>query len=85
MDALIKATPTLPFDQLASRLAPWRLLEAARQRDSNPTEVRLAAETFGQLLDGRNRSKAIPYCAEDFVPVLQHAPDIVEQWLEAVS
>ena len=85
MDALIKATPTLPFDQLASRLAPWRLLEAARQRDSNPTEVRLAAETFGQLLDGRNRSKAIPYCAEDFVPVLQHAPDIVEQWLEGCT
>ena len=85
MDALIKATPTLPFDQLASRLAPWRLLEAARQRDSNPTEVRLAAETLGQLLDGRNRSKAIPYCAEDFVPVLQHAPDIVEQWLEGCT
>ena len=85
MAALIKATPTLPFDQLASRLAPWRLLEAVRQRDSNPTEVRLAAETFGQLLDGRNSSKAIPYCAEDFVPVLQHAPDIVEQWLEGFS
>ena len=82
MDALIKATPDIPFDQLASRLAPWRLLEAARQRDADPTEVRLAAETFGQLLDGRNRSKAILYCAEDFFPVLQHTPDIVEQWLE---
>ena len=85
MAALIKATPTLPFDQLASRLAPWRLLEAVRQRDANPTEVRLAAETFGQLLDGRNSSKTIPYCAEDFVPVLQHAPDIVEQWLEGCT
>ena len=29
--------------------------------------------------------KAIPYCAEDFVPVLQHAPDIVEQWLEGCT
>ena len=80
MDALIKATPTLPFDQLASRLAPWRLLEAARQRDSNPTEVRLAAETFGQLLAGGHH-----YHTEDFVPVLQHAPDMVEQWLEGCT
>ena len=85
MAALIKATPDIPFDQLAARLAPWRLLEAVRQRDSNPTEVRLAAETFDQLLDGRNSSKTIPYCAEDFVPVLQHAPDIVEQWIEGFS
>lgn len=82
MDALIEATPDIPFDQLASRLAPWRLLEAARQRGADPTEVRRAAERFGQLLDGRRRSKAIFYCAEDFVPVLQHTPDIVEQWLE---
>ena len=82
MDALIKATPDITFDQLASRLAPWRLLQAARTRGPDPTEVRLAAEHFGQLLDGRRRSKAISYCAEDFVPVLQHTPDIVEQWLE---
>ncbi len=82
MDALIKATLALPFDQLAPRLAPWRLLQAARTRGPDPTEVRLAAERFGQLLDGRHRSKAISYCAEDFVPVLQHTPDIVEQWLE---
>ena len=85
MDALIKATPDIPFDKLAPRLAPWRLLGAVRQRGADPTEVRLAAKIFGQLLDGRHRSEAISYCAEDFVPVLQHAPDIVEQWLESCT
>ena len=77
-DALIKATLDIPFDQLASRLAPWRLLEAVRQRGTDPTEIRLAAERFSQLLNGRHRS-------EDFVPVLQHTPDIVEQWLEGYT
>ncbi len=48
--ALIKAEPALPFDQLAPRLAPWRLLEAARVRGADPAEVRLAAEIFGQVL-----------------------------------
>jgi hypothetical protein len=48
--ALIKAEPTLPFDQLASRLAPWRLLEAARMRGADPAEVRLAAEIFSHVL-----------------------------------
>ena len=85
MDALIKATLDIPFDQLAPRLAPWWLLEAVRQRGVAPTEVRLAAKIFGQLLDGKHRSEAISYCAEDFVPVLQHAPDIVEQWLEGCT
>ena len=85
MDALIKATLDIPFDQLAPRLAPWWLLEAVRQRGVDPTEVRLAAKIFGQLLDGKHRSEAISYCAEDFVPVLQHAPDIVEQWLEGFT
>lgn len=84
-DALIKATPDIPFDQLAPRLAPWWLLEAVRQRGVDPTEVRLAAKIFGQLLDEKHRSEAISYCAEDFVPVLQHAPDIVEQWLEGCT
>ena len=84
-DALIKATLDIPFDQLAPRLAPWWLLEAVRQRGVDPTEVRLAAKIFGQLLDGKHRSEAISYCAEDFVPVLQHAPDIVEQWLEGCT
>ena len=84
-DALIKATLDIPFDDLAPRLAPWWLLEAVRQRGVDPTEVRLAAKIFGQLLDGKHRSEAISYCAEDFVPVLQHAPDIVEQWIEGCT
>ena len=48
--ALIEATRALPFDQVAPRLAPWRLLEATRLRGAEPTEVRLAAEIFGQVL-----------------------------------
>jgi len=40
----------LPFDQLATRLAPWRLLEAARARGADPIEVLLAAEIFGHVL-----------------------------------
>ena len=84
-DALIKATLDIPFDDLAPRLAPWWLLEAVRQRGADPTEVRLAAKIFGQLLDGKHRAEAISYCAEDFVPVLQHAPDVVEQWLEGCT
>lgn len=49
-EALIEATRALPFEQAMPRLAPWRLLEAARMRGADPTEVRLAAEAFGQLL-----------------------------------
>ena len=48
--ALIKAETALPFDQMAPRLAPWRLLEAARVRGADPVEVRLAAEIFGRIL-----------------------------------
>jgi hypothetical protein len=48
--ALIEATRAIPFEQVVSRLAPWRLLEAARLRGSDPAEVRLAAEIFSQLL-----------------------------------
>jgi hypothetical protein len=48
--ALIQAEPALPFDQLAPRLAPWRVLEAARVRGADPAEVRLAAEIFGHVL-----------------------------------
>ena len=79
-DALVKATLALPLCQLAPRLAPWRLLEAVRQRGTDPTEVRSAAEIFNQWLAERPSSKVV-FCAEDFVPVLQHAPEIVEQWL----
>ena len=79
-DALVKATLALPLCRLAPRLAPWRLLEAVRQRGADPTEVRLAAKIFNQWLAGRPSSK-VSFCVKDFVPVLQHAPDIVEQWL----
>jgi hypothetical protein len=48
--ALIEATSALPFDQVVTRLAPWRILEAARLRGADPTEVRLAAEIFGTVL-----------------------------------
>jgi hypothetical protein len=48
--ALIEATPAVPFDQLAPRLAPWRLLEAVRRRGADPAEVRLAASIFGHIL-----------------------------------
>lgn len=42
-DALIEAGTSVSFDELAPRLAPWRLLEAVRRRGNNPTEMRLAA------------------------------------------
>jgi hypothetical protein len=48
--ALIKAAVGVPFDQLASRLAPWRLLEATRERGGDPTEVQFAASIFGSVL-----------------------------------
>ena len=80
MAALIKAMSGLPLCQLVPRLAPWRLLEAVRQRGADPTEVRLAAEIFNQWLAERPSSK-VAFYAKDFLPVLQYAPDIVEQWL----
>lgn len=154
--ALIEATSALPFDQVAPRLAPWRLLEAARLRGADPTEVRLAAGIFGHVLAAekideldpgsilsvaRTEAKASPFVfsvaprpgqentddpvaalraaidtdsqikahrravetavsrireartsgaslyladidAEDLEPVLRHAPDMVNQWLE---
>ena len=48
--ALTEATSILPFDELIPRLAPWLLLEAACLRGSDPSEVRLAVEVFGQIL-----------------------------------
>lgn len=49
-NALIEATLGLPFDEVVSRLAPWRVLEAARRRGNEPSEVQLAAEVFGGVL-----------------------------------
>lgn len=48
--ALIKAETGLPFEQLAPRLAPWRLLEAVRARGADPLEVALAAEMLDFVL-----------------------------------
>lgn len=48
--ALIEATRALPFDQIAPRLAPWRLLEAVSLRGADPKETRLAAEIIGHKL-----------------------------------
>ena len=76
--ALIKATSDIPFDELAPRLAPWQLLKAARLRGAIPTEVRLAAKKFAL----KSFSENIIINSEDFKPVLIHAMDIVEQWLE---
>ena len=86
MDALIKATPDIPFDELAPRLAPWQLPGAVRQRGADPTEVRLAAEICDQVLAGTPVPR-IPVIldAKDFGPILCHTPDIVEQWLEGFS
>jgi hypothetical protein len=157
--ALIEATLAMPFDQVAPRLAPWRLLEAARVRGADPNEIRLAAGIFGHVLAAdkleepdpgsilsvdRTKAKSSPFAfsasprlspeevddpiaalnaamdvdaqlkahrraaetavsrirearrsgaslyltdmkAEDFEPVLRHAPDIVDLWLEGFS
>ncbi len=48
--AYIEATRALPFEQIIQRLAPWRILEAARLRGSDRMEVRLAAEIFSHVL-----------------------------------
>jgi hypothetical protein len=48
--ALIEAGSSVPFDQLIQRLAPWRVLEAARRRGADAAEVRMAAEVFGHVL-----------------------------------
>ncbi len=47
--AIIEAAGAMPFDQVAPRLAPWRLLEAARVRGEDPNEVRLAADILSKV------------------------------------
>ena len=154
-NALIKATSKIPFEKLAPRLAPWRLLEATRLRGATPHEVGQAAAIINQILAGdgieapdpgsilsvdtteawpwpvtffarprpsRNElvnlqrafdpelqmqvlQRAIdtadsrvraawqlgaslylmPMNPEDFVLVLQHAPEMVKQWLEGMN
>ena len=48
--ALVAATSATPFDQLLPRLAPWRLVWAARWRGADPAELRLAAEVLGRSI-----------------------------------
>lgn len=49
-EALIAGATELPLEQLAARLAPWRLLEAARRRGCDPAEVRFAARVFSKVI-----------------------------------
>lgn len=58
--ALIEATTAVPFDQIAPRLAPWRVLEAARRRGSDPSEIRLAASIFGRTLSAEQVERLDP-------------------------
>ena len=46
--ALIEAMLPAAFDSLVTKIAPWMLLEAARMRGSQPSEVRLASEVFSR-------------------------------------
>jgi hypothetical protein len=87
-EALIEATMDLPFNDVAPRLAPWRLLNASRRRGTDPDDVRLAADMLGQWLIGdgvKERCPGLNVAVEDFEPALRYAPDIVEQWLEGCS
>lgn len=52
--ALVEATRHQSFEEIASRLAPWRLLEATRLRGGDPQEVRLAARILSHVLEARN-------------------------------
>ena len=58
--ALIKATSNIPFEKLVPRLAPWRLLEAARLRGAATHEIGRAAAILGQILAGDGNRGAGP-------------------------
>lgn len=47
---LMAATAGLPFEQVAPHIAPWRLVEAARQRGENSTEIAFAAKILDFIL-----------------------------------
>jgi len=49
-DALVEATLWVSFAELAPRLAPWRLLAAAKRRGGASTEVRVAAEMLSNAM-----------------------------------
>ena len=59
-DALIEATSSVPFDELALRIAPWQLLEAARRRGGDPTEVRFAVEILDLVLTDKKVNEPDP-------------------------
>lgn len=48
--AIIRATASLPFDQVADRIAPWLIARAARERGGAPAEVRMAAQILDQVV-----------------------------------
>lgn len=48
--ALIAATKGLPFEQIASSVAPWLLLKAVRVRGASAADSQIAAELVGALL-----------------------------------
>lgn len=58
--ALVEATRSQPFEQIAGRLAPWRLLEAVRLRGSDASEARLALEQLDAILTGGPREAPDP-------------------------
>ncbi|CAE1139583.1 hypothetical protein [Xanthomonas euroxanthea] len=58
--ALIEATRGQPFEQVAARLAPWRLLEAVRLRGSDSSEARFALERLDAILAGGPRDAPDP-------------------------
>ena len=157
-DALVEATLSVSFAEVAPRLAPWRLLAAARRRGGLSTDVQLAAEMLAdamgsdfvttaedppaditidrgradlwpltysveprpmdygegrealsraldvdsrvqdvrrvtdavsQAVSNARRSGAslyhIHFDTKDLAPVLDHAPDLVDQWLQGLS
>lgn len=48
--ALIAVTAGLPFEQVAPHIAPWRLVEAARRRGADSTDIALAAKILDCIL-----------------------------------
>jgi hypothetical protein len=58
--AIISGASSVPFDQIVPRLAPWRVLEAARLRGNDPADVRLAADIFGSVLVARTVPEVDP-------------------------
>ena len=51
-DSLIEASSFVSFEELVPRVAPWRLLEAARRRGADLEELKVAAAIFDAALTG---------------------------------